>query len=74
MDYISSGFFTAVKAVKSAGVMVKDKMEESKIGEKIANAASTAGNFIVDKTKMAAAAVKNQGNKIAVFISLSLGE
>eukprot|EP00826_Nyctotherus_ovalis_P028098 TRINITY_DN2211_c0_g1_i2.p1 TRINITY_DN2211_c0_g1~~TRINITY_DN2211_c0_g1_i2.p1 ORF type:complete len:179 (+),score=64.34 TRINITY_DN2211_c0_g1_i2:353-889(+) len=69
-QYISGGFFAAVGAVKSAGVKAKETIEESKVGQSIASAASTAGHFVVDKTKVAATAVKNQGSKIAVRPSL----
>lgn len=65
LDYISSGFTTVVEAVKKTGTKAKEKIDESGIGTKISNAASTAGHFIADKTKSAAAAVKTQGNKIA---------
>jgi hypothetical protein len=71
MDYISSGFFAAVEAVKNAGIIVKDKIEESKVGQRITSAASTAGHFIVDKTKMAATAVKEQGSKIVVGVAFT---
>lgn len=64
--YISDGFFTAFGAVKNAGIKAKNKIGESKVGKNIAGAASTAGHFVVDKTKIAATAVKNQGTKIAV--------
>lgn len=65
LQYIKSGFFTAVKTAKNAGSKAK---EVGKIGgTKIANAAITAGHFIADKTKTAATAVKNQSKKIAVY-------
>lgn len=67
LDYISSGFFTAIGAVKDTGIKVKDKIGETVVGQKIAGAASTAGHFVVDKTKMVGAAIKNQGNRIAVM-------
>lgn len=67
LDYISSGFFTAVGAVKEAGIKVKDKIGETAVGQKIASAASTTGHFVADKTKMVGTAIKNQGNKIAVI-------
>lgn len=65
-QYISGGFLAAVGAVKSAGIKAKETIEESKVGQSIASAASTAGHFVVDKTKVAATAVKTQGAKIAV--------
>jgi len=70
LDYISGGFFTAIGAVKKAGIKAKDNIEKSKVGKTIAGAASTAGHFVVDNTKKAAKAVKNQGTKIAVSYSL----
>lgn len=68
LQQIRGGFFTAIGAVKNAGIRAKEKIEEAKVGEKIVGAASTAGHFIVDKTKLAATAVKNQGSKIAVSL------
>eukprot|EP00826_Nyctotherus_ovalis_P026129 TRINITY_DN2039_c0_g3_i4.p1 TRINITY_DN2039_c0_g3~~TRINITY_DN2039_c0_g3_i4.p1 ORF type:complete len:205 (+),score=61.77 TRINITY_DN2039_c0_g3_i4:318-932(+) len=68
LQQISGGFFAAIGAVKNAGIKAKEKIEEAKVGEKITGAASTAGNFIVDKTKLAATAVKTQGSKITVSL------
>lgn len=55
-------------AVKSAGAKAKEKIEGTGVGKKMMDAASAAGGFIADKTKVAAAAVKRQGSKIAVRV------
>ncbi len=72
MGYLSKGFFSIVGTAKQLGQKAKTKIEEAKLGEKFTHAkdavtqsAVTAGAYVVDKTKVAAQAVKQKGTEIA---------
>ena len=71
--YLSQGFFTVVDSAKELGKKTKDKLEEAKIGEKLSQVGTviaagtvTAGAYMYDKTKVAAASVVQKGKELAV--------
>jgi len=74
MAFLSKSFFSIVDSAKELGGKAKTKFEEAKIGEKLVRAKDVvveksieAGNFVVDKTKIAADAVKAKTVELAVF-------